>query len=508
MSALDAIGAVTPVDSPADDVEALAEAVLLPGFGGLSAPEWVRRRVSESLGGVCLFARNIDTPGQVRELTESLRAQRADVVVSVDEEAGDVTRLDAGTGSPYPGNAALGRIDDTDVTSRVAAAVAVRLADLGITLNLAPCADVLTDPANPVIGTRSFGADPALVARHTAAFVTGHQRTGVAACVKHFPGHGDTAADTHLALAVLDTDEATLAAQALPPFRAAVWAGVAAVMVGHLLVPAVDRWPATLSRRWLIEILRQDMGFTGAVVTDALEMGAIATRYGIGEAAVLAVAAGADLLCLGGEDAGEHQVDEAVGALTRAVAQGRLSRQRLADAAARARSLGRPSGPGGSTPGGPSELGRSELGQSDGIELAGRALDIAGPLPVPAAPVLVLRCQAEQNIAVGSTPWGPALVWPGAREDVIVAGGALPLDRLAAAGIVVLVTRDRHRHPFMADAITAVRVVRGDAVVVEMGMTGLAGLRGPAVASWGATRVLAQAVVAALGVAPDHRMRR
>ena len=495
MSTLDAIGTAAAADPPAPDVETLAEAVLLPGFGGLSAPQWLLRRVSRSLGGVCLFARNIDTPTQVRALTDSLRAGRADVVVSVDEEAGDVTRLDARTGSVYPGNAALGRIDDLDATSLVAAAVAVRLADLGITLNLAPCADVLTDPVNPVIGTRSFGADPALVARHTAAFVTGHQRAGVAACVKHFPGHGDTAADTHLALAVLDTDEATLSAQALPPFRAAVRAGVAAVMVGHLLVPAVDQLPATLSRRWLVEILREQMGFTGAVVTDALEMGAIASSYGIGEAAVLSVAAGADLLCLGGEDAGEHQVDEAVGALVRAVTAGRLSRERLAEAANRAKALGRP--------GVPARGGPPPPGESERTELAVRALDVAGPLPNPVAPVLILRCQAEQNIAVGTTPWGPTPVWPGAREEVIVTGGAVPLERVAQAGTVVLVTRDRHRHPFMAEAVTAVRAVRSDAVVVEMGMTGLGGLRGPAVASWGATRALAQAVVAALGVSPD-----
>lgn len=473
------------------DLEAMADAVLLPGFGGLAAPEWVQRRVSRALGGVCLFARNIDTPAQVRELTDSLRAQRADVIVSVDEEAGDVTRLDAHTGSRYPGNAALGRIDDVAVTARVAADVATRLAELGITLNLAPCADVLTDPANPVIGTRSFGADPALVARHTAAFVTGHQRAGVASCVKHYPGHGDTAADTHLALAVLDTDAATLAAQALPPFRAAVEAGVTAVMVGHLLVPAVDTWPATLSRRWLVDILRDQMGFTGAVVTDALEMGAIAGSHGIGEAAVLAVAAGADLLCLGGEDAGEHMVDQAAGALIRAVTQGRLSRERLADAAARTRWLGRP--------GVPAQGGPPGLGGSEEVALAGRALEIAGPLPAATAPVLILRCQATQNIAVGATPWGPAQVWPAAREQVVAPGGALPLDLLGPAGTVVLVTRDRHRHPFMAEVITAVRSVRADAVVVEMGTTGLAGLAGPAVASYGATQALAQAVVAALG---------
>ena len=486
---MDAAGASAGVDpAPVDDLEGLAEAVLLPGFAGLSAPDWLRCRVSRSLGGVCLFARNISGPGQVGELTASLRELRADAIVAIDEEAGDVTRLDARTGSPYPGNAALGRIDDLTATARVAAEVAGRLAEAGITLNLAPCADVLTDPANPVIGTRAYGSDPTLVARHTAAFVTGHQRAGVAACVKHFPGHGDTGADTHLALAVVDTDGSTLSTQALPPFRAAVDAGVAAVMVGHLLIPAVDNRPATLSPRWLFEILRGQMGFPGVVVTDALEMGAISNRYGIGEAAVLAVAAGSDVLCLGGEDAGEQQVEESVRALLGAVGQGRLSRERLADAAFRARSLGR------STVA-PQAGERERL---DGVALASRALDIAGPLPRSLHPVLVLRCQADQNIAVGATPWGLCLVWPGAREVIVTPGSAPPLAMVSEAGTVVVVTRDRHRHPFMVEAVAAVRAVRRDAVVVEMGTTGLAGLPAPAVASYGATRALAQAVVAAL----------
>ena len=228
--------------------------------------DWLRRRVSGSLGGVCLFARNIGSPAQVRELTDTLRAERDDVVVSIDEEAGDVTRLDAATGALFPGNYALGRVDDVAATEAIGAQVGARLAAAGVTVNFAPCADVLTDPRNPVIGTRSFGSDPELVTRHTVAFQRGQQSAGVAACVKHFPGHGNTTVDTHLGTAVLTGSWDELRTTELPPFRAGLAAGAASVMVGHLVVPAVDNVPATISRRWITDILRGEMGFDGVVI--------------------------------------------------------------------------------------------------------------------------------------------------------------------------------------------------------------------------------------------------
>ena len=196
------------------------------------------------------------------------------------------------------------------LTADVAAAIAGDVARAGENLNLAPVADVNVDPDNPVIGVRSFGADPELVARHVAAFVEGTQRQGVAACVKHFPGHGDTAVDSHLALPVTtgDLDAALL------PFRAGIESGVKAVMTAHLLVPELDDVPATLSRRVLTELLRDELGFDGLVITDALEMRAIADGVGIEEGAVRAIAAGADALCVG-HDLHEDAVAAVVAAL-------------------------------------------------------------------------------------------------------------------------------------------------------------------------------------------------
>lgn len=465
-----------------DRLAQLADSVLLPGFDGLRPPDWLRRRISGSLSGVCLFGRNIDGPQQVRELTDALRAERGDLVVSIDEEAGDVTRLDYGGGALFPGNYALGRVDDPAATESIGAHVGARLAAAGVTVNFAPCADVLTDPRNPVIGTRSFGSDPDLVTRHTVAFLRGQQAAGVAACVKHFPGHGNTTVDTHLGTAVLTASWDELTAVELPPFRAAIAAGAASIMVGHLVVPAVDPVPATISGRWITEILRQEMGFDGAVITDALEMAAIAETVGIAEGAVRAIEAGADLLCLGGEDATEDIVNVAAAALIEAVRSGRIKEDRLVQAGSRARRIAAlPTlRPAADVPV-PAEPSRS---------VAERALRVVGPLPRLGSAPLVIRLQARTNNAVGTVPWGPAEPL-GAREIVLIDGDPLPQADIAAATGVVLVTRDRQRLGFMRTVEDSVRALRPDAVLVEMGVGAPASA--PAVATGGAARVSSQA---------------
>ena len=466
-----------------DRLAELVDSVLLPGFDGTRAPDWLRRRVSGSLGGVCLFARNIGSPAQVRELTDTLRAERDDVVVSIDEEAGDVTRLDAATGALFPGNYALGRVDDVAATEAIGAQVGARLAAAGVTVNFAPCADVLTDPRNPVIGTRSFGSDPDLVTRHTVAFQRGQQSAGVAACVKHFPGHGNTTVDTHLGTAVLTGSWDELRATELPPFRAGLAAGAASVMVGHLVVPAVDNVPATISRRWITDILRGDMGFDGVVITDALEMAAIAATVGVAEGAVRAIEAGADLLCLGGEDSSEDIVNLAAAALIEAVRSGRISEETLAQAASRIQAIATlpATRPPVDAPV-PAEPARS---------VAQRALAVAGPLPGLGAAPLVLRLQAATNNAVGVVPWGPAGPL-GAREIVLVDGDPLPTNDISAATGVLLVTRDRQRLDFIRSYEDALRALRPDAVLVEMGVGDTA--TAPAVSTGGAALVSSEAV--------------
>ncbi|PWU61475.1 sugar hydrolase, partial [Micromonospora globispora] len=261
------------MSAPMGNLASLAAAVLQPGFVGTTPPPWIRRWLGEGLGSVVLFARNIVDSEQLAALTATLRAERPDVIVAIDEEAGDVTRIESARGSSRPGNFALGIVDDPALTEAVARDLGTELAAAGVTLNYAPDADVNSNPDNPVIGVRSFGADPALVARHTAAWVRGLQAGGVAACAKHFPGHGDTRIDSHHDLPRIGGDRARLDAVELAPFRAAVAAGVQAVMTGHLLVPALDpELPATLSPRILGRLLREELRFQGVVVTDAVEM--------------------------------------------------------------------------------------------------------------------------------------------------------------------------------------------------------------------------------------------
>jgi beta-N-acetylhexosaminidase len=408
------------------DLQRLAAGCVLPGFSGPAPPDWLRRRLQDGLGGVVLFAWNVVDAEQVAGLTAALRAERPEVVVAIDEEGGDVTRLEAATGSSYPGNLALGVVDDVDLTRRVASSLGSELRAAGIDLDLAPVADLLANVESPIVGVRSFGSDSELVARHVTAFVTGLQEAGVAACAKHFPGHGDAAEDSHVALPVVEE----LRAEALLPFRAAIEAGVRAIMSAHLIVRGVDDSPATLSRRLLHDLLRGELGFEGLVITDALEMAAISATTGIGDAAVRALSAGADAVCLG-HDLG----DGAVGEVVRAVAE-RVPEERLAEAAARVGQVG--------------VEGSAEVDRNVGIEAARRALLVEGEPDVPWPPVVV-ELPGEPTIAAGEVPASlAALLPPGARAE----------------GRPVVVLRNAHLHPEQRDAAEA----RPGAVVVEIGV--------------------------------------
>ena len=313
-------------------LERMADAILIPPFPGKHAPRWVLAALERGLAGVTIFGPNIAGPEQLAGLTAQLRSAGGLPLVAIDEEGGDVTRIAHLTGSPYPGNAALGAVDDAALTAAVHRALGQDLAALGINVNLAPSVDVNTAADNPVIGIRSFGSDPDLVARHAAAAVRGLQAAGIAACAKHFPGHGSTSADSHHGIVTLQASLDQLRRRDLPPFTAAIAAGVRGVMPGHLRVPELTGdAPATLSAAALNGLLRGELGFTGVIISDALEMRAVSDLYGIPEAAVLAVAAGTDLLCFG-RDAAEDSYLAVRRALSEAVASGRLPAERLTEA--------------------------------------------------------------------------------------------------------------------------------------------------------------------------------
>ncbi|MFJ9249973.1 glycoside hydrolase family 3 protein [Streptomyces sp. NPDC101776] len=496
---------MTTLASGTDTLTRDALTVLQPGFPGTTAPDWLLRRLGEGLASVGLFGRNIASPEQLASLTAQLRSERDDVLVAIDEEGGDVTRLEARTGSSFPGNHALGAVDDVNLTREVAHELGRRLAECGVNLNWAPSADVNSNPSNPVIGVRSFGADPELVARHTAAYVTGLQSAGVAACTKHFPGHGDTAVDSHHALPRIDAERSVLEERELLPFRAAIAAGTRAVMSAHILVPTLDPdHPATLSLRVLTDLLRGRLDYDGLIVTDGMEMQAIAATYGIERGSVLAIAAGADAICVGGGLADDETVRRLRDALVGAVRSGELPEERLAEAAERVRGLARwatsaPASARGSeeAPAPAADVTRVDIG----LVAARRALTVTGAdgfTPLTEAPYVALLTPVA-NIAVGDgTPWGVgaelARLLPG-TETGSFAGEAAGDAVLETAGArrTVVVVRDEHRHPWMAATLDTVLAARPDTVVVEMGVPQAPPRGALHIATHGAARVCGHA---------------
>ena len=440
------------------ELERLASSCILPGFEGPTVPDWLRRRLAEGLGGVVLYAWNVESRDQLRALTDDLRSERSDLLLAIDEEGGDVTRLEASTGSSYPGNGALGVVDDVGLTERVAASLGAELADAGVNLDFAPVADVNTNPQNPVIGIRSFGADAELVARHVAAFVRGLQGSGVAACAKHFPGHGDTAVDSHLALPVVERlDEA-----ALVPFRAAIEAGAQSIMTAHIVVRSVGDEPATMSREILHDVLREELRFTGMVVTDALEMKAISAGVGVEEGAVRAIAAGADALCLG-HDLFDESVVAVRHALVEAVRSGRISEERLADAATRVRRLASWA----------SE--RDEPLPPDheaGLAAARGALRCEGETRLT-RPALVVELEPEVGMAAGRLSQQPGEWFRAVVPDTELRrfdASAFDPDLDVDGRQLVVIARDAHRHEWERDAIEALTARAPDAIVIEIGL--------------------------------------
>jgi beta-N-acetylhexosaminidase len=473
------------------ELERRAASGLFAGFPGAEPPDWIRRWLDRGLGGVVLYAWNVESEAQLASLTRALRRERDDVLVAIDEEGGDVTRLEATSGSSYPGNAALGVVDDVVLTEQVAAAMASRLSAAGIGLDFAPVADVNTNPANPIIGNRSFGSDPDLVSRHVAAFVRGMQGVGVAACAKHFPGHGDTETDSHLELPVVRVDLDTFVAQALPPFRAAISSGVRAIMTAHILVPALDDVPATTSCVILNDLLRRELGFDGLVMTDALEMRAISGTIGIEEGAVRALRAGADALCLG-HDLAEQALERIQTAVVRAVGDGRLSEGRLVEAAERVSSVATWVA---------EQSHAGDVVPEVGVVAARRALRSEGTV-LSRAP-FVVDLEPRPSIAAGAAP-GPGqrlgAVLPGAEVVSVSEGDVAAAE--ADGRQLVIVVRDAHRHEWQRDAVASLLADADDAIVLEVGLPhwrpeGAAGY----IASYGAARVNVEAAAERLGQA-------
>jgi len=471
---------------------------LLPGFAGTVLPSWLRERLSAGLGGVCLFAENIASPTQLRALTDSIMAANPYAIIAVDEEGGDVTRLSAATGSPFPGNAVLGRLDDVDTTHDTAAAIGWSLRRAGCTVDFAPCVDVNSRSDNPVIGVRSFGSDADLVARHGAAWVAGLQSTGVAATAKHFPGHGDTAQDSHVSLPVVNRSLDEIRRRELLPFAAAIDAGCRLIMTSHILLPQLDReHPATMSRIVLDDLLRRELGFSGVVVSDALDMAGASATLGMAGAAVAALRAGCDLLCLGTANT-DAQLADIEQAVQDAIAESSLASDMVSDAASRVLGLGRDLADARAAAGQPPDLvpgwwpGR-EVELADTFDLQPGA---SAWRSRAAGRYSVVRLEAAPNIAAGHIPWGPP------ASGFVISPEQSTLPSFQSNEPVLLVGRDIHRHAFARDAVDRLRSAGVDVLVVDMGWPS-DDRRYADVATFGASALMGRALLSWLGLGGD-----
>jgi beta-N-acetylhexosaminidase len=478
-----------PIDA---EVRRLTLACLLLGFVGPTPPRWLQCALADGLGGVVLFGSNISDgdAGDLRALTDSLRDDAGrDVVVAIDEEGGDVTRLERRYGSASPGAAALGALDEPAVTEETYAQIGNRLATAGVTVDLAPVADVNVDARNPVIGVRSFGSDAEAVARQVAAAVRGVQRSGTAACAKHFPGHGATRADTHRQVATLARTADQLRSVEFTPFAAAIGAGVRAIMTGHLVAPAFDPANlATVSPAITTGLLRGELGFTGTVVTDALEMRAVADTIGMADGFVRALAAGADTIETGAVECPE--VLEAIpSAVAAALEDGRLHRDRLADAAQRTAALASVGD------------GISSYDSAAVHSVALRCVTVTGRPPALHEP-LVLECRPEDGVASGPLPWSlaeplatylPGTEAIGVRRHTDVAS----IGERARGRSLVVAVRDPQRHAWQ-DAVLALAAAHPCAVIVDVGWPSPLDGRTPLVRTFGVAPALLAAAAAVL----------
>ncbi|MFN8504661.1 glycoside hydrolase family 3 protein [Kouleothrix sp.] len=336
--------AITPSEQALAD--AVGQKLMLSFEGATPAPELLATLESHEVAGVTLFrAKNVVDAAQVRELTAALQraaasAGRTPLLIGADQEGGQLMAIDGGM-TRFPGNLALGATGSAELAYRNGLALGRELAAVGVNVNYAPSCDVNSNPRNPVIGIRSFGEDPAAVGALAAAMVRGMQAAGVAATAKHFPGHGDTAGDTHDGAVVLPHDAARLRAVELPPFAAAIGAGARLVMSAHLATPALNQGlaiPATLSPALLSGILRTELGFAGLVISDAMDMHAIAQDERLAIDAIAASSAGVDLLLLGADPARQRLVAEG---LRHAARRGLLQPAALLASAARVLELKR-----------------------------------------------------------------------------------------------------------------------------------------------------------------------
>jgi beta-N-acetylhexosaminidase len=454
--------------------------LMVIGFDGTTMDSDLRQMINENhIGGVVLFARNIQSPGQVAALTNELQKTAIEsgnpgLFIAIDQEGGRVARLTEDKGfTEFPSAMATGATADPQNAYRMASAMAAEMRAVGINVDFAPDLDVNNNPSNPVIGTRSFSSDPNTVANFGVAFARGLQENGILAFGKHFPGHGDTGTDSHIALPLVPHDRARLDQIDLVPFKAAISGKFAGIMSAHATFPAIDPnpgMPATLSRPVLTGLLREELGFQGLIATDSLEMGALVDNsFPPPVGAPLAFAAGADLL-LFNRDHAMHQ--QAFASLVLAVKEGKVSDEQL-DASVR-RILEAKEKFGILSPGlvaDPTKSGGSTATAEHhalALELARKAItllkDDASLLPLrPGEPRLVIETAAAKGLG---TLLGATTVE--IKNDPDASTIAIALEKAHDGRKVIVTTTDANFYPGQVKLVTDLLAKNSNIIMVSI----------------------------------------
>ena len=366
-----------------------------PGFGGTKIPDWLKHWLSEGLGGITLFSSNCPSLEETSKLITQIRSYSPNVIISIDEEGGDVTRLFVREGSPYPTPAMLGLCDDLALTETSYFELGKTLHQVGIDLNFAPVADVSTNSLNPIVGVRSFSNDFVKTSRHLSRAVVGLQKAGVGACIKHFPGHGGVSEDSHHDLPKLLGSLSELEQTHIFPFIQAMQVNVESIMVGHIITPAIDtKLPASLSRDVITGYLKQRLGYKGIVATDALDMGALGGPKRIAHSALSSIIAGADLLCFSGLSDQSEFVSSSLQLINQAIASEQLDPNTISQNAARLRLWNSPKPHGSSAP---KHLPTGRFAAS---------LEVHGDVRLRSKNVHLIELSADPTIAAGYVAWG------------------------------------------------------------------------------------------------------
>lgn len=445
-------------------------AVLSPGFGGTELPDYIRDYLEQGLGGLTLFASNTPDPISAANLVKEIRSINPNCIISIDEEGGDVTRLWAKSGSPFPTPYVLGRVSDVAFTEAVYNQLGSHLAHLDIDLTFGPVLDLAISKKNPIIGVRSFGANPVLVSRHGVAAIRGLAKAGVSMAPKHFPGHGQTAADSHLGLPTITGSLQDFMNEDLVPFVAAIQEGASAIMMGHLLIPKVDNQPASLSHVWMNDILRGQLGFDGVIVTDALDMGAIGGLERIDTSAISAIRAGANLLCL----SGIHDQSKLLAEIL-ALAETELTSQDL-EKISISKQMMKGLRKSGSLASEPEQISTARI--VSGFEMFGNQKLDSGT-------TAVLSLGAEPTIAAGSVAWG--------LESSLTSLGRTITEFDTARNLIVQF-RDAWRDEKVLDRLFMLRTTHPEAIFVDFGWPTETFVADNLIRTFGATRAHADAV--------------